>query len=233
MLRGDRMGRASRAPPPVPAQRPLWIRALDGGSVALCAALCARLAAAMAVPPLGWWPLVAVCTLLGVLAADFTSGLVHFACDRFGSERTPVVGAALIRPFREHHRHPRGILAHGFCEVNGNNALVVSPILWALGGLAPRAGDSPAAAALLAAGVAFALAIALTNDLHRRAHAGARSGPLRWAQRREILLSPRGHARHHRGAHDRAYCITTGWLNPLLDRVRFWERLARALRGDG
>jgi ubiquitin-conjugating enzyme E2 variant len=227
-------GSHRRSTPPPDPPRPGWIRALDLCSVALCAALCVRLALSVAaLPPPAWWPLLASCALLGVVAADFVSGLVHFACDRFGSERTPVVGAPLIRPFREHHRDPRGILRHGFCEVNGNNALAVSPLLWALAELSPRVGRSLAAAALLSLGAAFAVAIALTNALHRCAHAGAPRGPLRWLQRAGLVLTPRAHARHHGGAHDRAYCITTGWLNPLLDRAGFWERLARALRGGG
>jgi ubiquitin-conjugating enzyme E2 variant len=228
-------GRGAQIPRPAPLPeppRPLWLRVLDVASVALCAALCLRLAASVAaLPPLAWWPLLAGCAFLGLLAADFVSGLVHFACDRFGCERTPLLGPALIGPFREHHRHPGRILRHGFCEVNGNNALAVSPVLWLLAELAPRAGRSVAAAALLAGGAAFALAVALTNALHRCAHAGAARGPLRWAQRAGMVLTPRAHARHHRGAHDRAYCIATGWLNPALDGARFWERLERSLRG--
>ncbi len=213
------------------APRPHWIRVLDATSVGLCALLLVRLAASLdALPPLAWAPLLAAAALLGIALADFASGLVHFACDRFGSERTRVVGPALIRPFREHHRDPRGIARHGFCEVNGNNALAVSPILWVLAELAPEAPRALVAAATFAAGSAFAAAVALTNWLHRAAHAGVPRGPLRWLQRVGLALAPAAHARHHRRPHDCSYCITTGWLNPLLDRARFWQRLERLLR---
>jgi ubiquitin-conjugating enzyme E2 variant len=50
-------------------------------------------------------PFAALC---GWLLADLFSGLVHWALDSFGSVRTPVLGPAFIRPFREHHADPQG-----------------------------------------------------------------------------------------------------------------------------
>jgi len=44
--------------------------------------------------------------LLGAVAADLASGVVHWACDTFFAEDTPVIGRALIFPFREDHRDP-------------------------------------------------------------------------------------------------------------------------------
>jgi hypothetical protein len=45
-------------------------------------------------------------------------------------------------------------------------------------------------------------------------------------QKAHVILSPREHLAHH---HDntRAYCVFTGWLNPLLDHLRFWRALER------
>jgi ubiquitin-conjugating enzyme E2 variant len=157
------------------------------------------------------------------------TGVVHWLCDRFGSEGTPLVGAYLIAPFREHHRDPEAIARHGFAERSGANAFAVAPVL----GGAPFAVESlagPAASAALGFALALALWVALTNEIHLQAH---RTRPARlaaWLQRLRLVLRPAEHARHHRGAHDRAYCIATGWGNALLDRGRVFARLERRLR---
>lgn len=58
---------------------------------------------------------------------------------------------------------------------------------------------------------------------------GQPPSPVRWLQRRGVLLSPEHLAAHHSSPHDRAYCITTGWMNPLLDSINAWERLERLI----
>ena len=54
------------------------------------------------------------------------------------------------------------------------------------------------------------------------------------AQRWGLILSPTHHAQHHAHPYDDYYCITTGWVNPLLVRIRFFrhaERLISAVTG--
>ena len=86
---------------------------------------------------------------------------------------------------------------------------------------------------LLAGLIWFTFGIAATNRFHQWAHADAVPGWVATLQRGGWILSPEKHARHHAGAHDRAYCVTTGWLNPLLDAVRFFGRLEGSIRWLG
>jgi ubiquitin-conjugating enzyme E2 variant len=44
-----------------------------------------------------------------------------------------------------------------------------------------------------------------------------------------MILSRQRHALHHRAPCVERYCITTGWLNPVLDRVAFWRTLERGV----
>lgn len=41
----------------------------------------------------------------------------------------------------------------------------------------------------------------------------------------KILLSKKNHQVHHHNPFDRYYCITTGWLNPILGSIAFWKRM--------
>jgi len=153
---------------------------------------------------------------------------VHWACDSYGDEATPWVGPGLVRWFREHHRAPAAMLRRDALDVNGQAACVAAALLAALA--LPPAHDllasRPAVHAFLVGLVGVS---ALGNQLHQWAHDPAPPRPVRWLQRRGLVLSRRSHARHHRPPHDRAYCTATGWMNAPLDALGFWRGLERAV----
>ncbi|HBS04328.1 MAG TPA: kua-ubiquitin conjugating enzyme hybrid localization domain protein [Leptospiraceae bacterium] len=160
------------------------------------------------------------------LAADLLSGIVHFLADNYGNETTPVLGPALIHPFRDHHVDPKGITRHGFLETNGNNCLICIPVL--LGVHYLYSWFSPRIAFLLGAVVNSTLVfIFLTNQIHKWAHQETPSPFIRLLQKSGLILSPSHHELHHRAPHLTNYCITSGWLNPLLDRTGILKFLLR------
>lgn len=164
--------------------------------------------------------------VLGMAMADFVSGLVHWACDSWGDERSAWLGPSLIAAFREHHRDPRAMLRHPWIEGNAQAALPAALLLGALALPASRAAleAHPMAHAFL---WSLACAGGLSNLFHRWAHLPAPSRLVRALQRAGLAISPSRHARHHRGRHHAAYCITTGWCNAALDRLGFWRGLER------
>ena len=175
-----------------------------------------------------WW-MIPGAFVLGVLCADFATGAVHWFCDRFFDETTPVVGQALIRPFREHHVDPQEMMRHGFLELNSNSAIPVIAVL----GAAQFSESNPASPGWVAfhLWLFFLCASSMaTNQFHMWAHAPWVPGPVRWLQRHGVILSPERHALHHGGRFDRSYCMTSGWMNPLLDRIDFFGRVERGLR---
>jgi len=153
----------------------------------------------------------------GWVLADAVSGLVHFWADELADEHFPWLGRNVIAPFREHHTHPADMTKHGVVETNGDSALAVLPVLLSALWFAPTS-PSLGGFGLFMGILGFSVAVLLTNQIHQWAHAQRRPRSVRWLQRCGLILSPGHHARHHR-KHDRAYCITTGWCNPVLDRL--------------
>jgi ubiquitin-conjugating enzyme E2 variant len=166
--------------------------------------------------------------MAGALAADGATGLVHWACDTWGDARTPVVGSRLIAGFREHHRDPSAMLAHHWVEVNREPAVAAGAVLLMLWLLPARdaLAARPALHAFLLVFVAYG---ASANQLHYWAHQPDPPRAVRWLQKSGAILSPERHARHHRAPSTNAYCISTGWLNGLLDATGAWRRLERGI----
>jgi hypothetical protein len=77
------------------------------------------------------------------------------------------------------------------------------------------------------------VATVATNQFHKWAHQDSPSAFARWLQRKRLVLEPQHHKRHHTQPFDMNYCITNGWLNPLLNRLKFFRRLEAALKFVG
>jgi hypothetical protein len=171
-----------------------------------------------------WWmPLV---VLAAWPAADFVSGIVHWAADTWGSEHFPFFGPRFIRPFRVHHVNPRGMLASNWLDTNGDTALVTIPMLLAAFAIPLDAAWGRAATAFVAA---FCFWGVPTNQIHYLAHMPEPPRLVAWLQRRRLILSPEHHRVHHAAPFATHYCITTGWCNPLLARLGWWRRLERCV----
>jgi ubiquitin-conjugating enzyme E2 variant len=179
----------------------------------------------------GW--LVVPGALLGLVFGDFVTGLVHWAADTYGGEDMPVIGQSLVKPFRVHHARPLEICEHGVVETVGNTCILAAPLLTLFIVVAASGETSAAAAfAVFTAVVTVGVTVA-TNQFHKWAHQAAAPRAVRALQRAGIILSPEHHRAHHTAPFESSYAITNGWLNPLLNRTRFFRRLERALRAFG
>jgi plasmanylethanolamine desaturase len=178
--------------------------------------LATALLALRALPEGGVW-LALLSGFSGLCLADFISGLVHWSADTYGSPTMPIFGG-FVRTFREHHADQLDITRHDFIETNGDVCIFSSPVHLTL---------------LCFVENAFALCCVLgvfvgsytNSQIHKWAHAANRPWPVRLCQRARLLLSPVHHSRHHSGPHLTHYCITTGWMNGLLDSVGFFRKL--------
>lgn len=160
------------------------------------------------------WPLLVAAIVIGYLLADLTSGIVHFIGDTFGSENTPIIGKAFIFPFREHHVDQTAITRHNFLVTNGHNCLVSLPVMVGMHFLLI---PFPF---LFLTGVSLVLSVFMTNQFHKWAHQKNPPSMIKFLQDKRLILNPAHHAIHHTAPYNRYYCITTGWLNPIWERVQ-------------
>lgn len=211
-------------------------RAIEYASIAAFMALQAHLHWALGGAYADSWWMLPASLVLGLLAADWVSGVVHWAGDTWGTAEWAIIGPALIRPFREHHVDQKGLTRHDFVELNGSNCLVSVPVL-VMAALGLEIGErfvGGTTTAFLSAFLAWmTLWVFFTNMFHQWAHRepAENNALIRWLQRRRLILSPEAHAIHHRPPHLGHYCITTGWLNPVLERVDFYRRAERLVSG--
>jgi hypothetical protein len=164
----------------------------------------------------------------GYLLADFLSGVAHWAGDTVGDERTPFLGPNFVSPFRQHHVEPAAITRHDFVETNGNSSIIAAPVTVSLLAVMPDAAGLGLYLCVALASAAFF--VFCTNQFHKWAHAARRPWLVGWLQRKRIILSPEHHAIHHAAPHDKYYCITVGWMNPVLTWLRFF-RVCEAVLG--
>lgn len=168
-------------------------------------------------------------TLVAMLVADFVSGLVHCAADNFGQPTTPVFGVAFIRPFRDHHKDPSDITRHDFVETNGNsclvNLLVLIPAFYLVSGQTSVWAFLAGVFVLM-----FTFAIVMTNQVHKWAHMQVPPLAVARMQRAGLILSPANHQVHHTIPFDKNYCITTGWMNAIIERTGVFAWMVRTFK---
>ena len=166
--------------------------------------------------------------VFGIVLADFITGFVHWIADTWGSVDLPYLGKAFFRPFREHHVNPTAMTRHDFFETNGDNFLGISPFaaycVYKFYNLDEK---------VLAEHYRFDLSmyalsifLVLTNQIHKWSH--IYFGLPAWVEFLQNchLILPRAHHRvHHISPHETYFCITTGWLNYPLEKIRFFPFL--------
>lgn len=161
--------------------------------------------------------LIALQVVLIVGFADFVAGVVHWAEDAYFTEETPLIGQQIIRPNIVHHHFPRYFTKLSWWESAQELVLVglvLLAIAWPLG--------------LLSWQLMLFIAVSINaNEIHKMAHrTRAENGRfISLLQDWRILQTPRQHGLHHSDPKNTYYCPVTNYVNPLLERIQFWDRL--------
>ncbi len=164
-------------------------------------------------------PLEAAAT---ILIADFMTGFVHWMEDAYIREDWPVLGAVVARPNILHHHLPRHFVRKTWLQSCGIELAAGAVLIAAAWGLD-----------LLTWHVClFALLVGNANEIHKWTHRSRRENG-RWISLLHdlrVLQTPKHHAIHHTDPKSTHYCVITDFLNPPLERIRFWVRIECSLR---
>ena len=174
------------------------------------------------------WFLSLPALLIGWIMSDFIGGIVHWAGDTWGSVDIPILGPALIRPFREHHVDQLAITRHDFVETNAACALAGTPVLFVC--LFLPIGSLYKFSSFCVYFIFFmTIFVLFTNQIHKWAHAKKANFLIKILQKYRIFLNPEHHKIHHTVPFNKYYCITTGWMNPILTYFEFFPKMERLI----
>ena len=123
---------------------------------------------------------------------------------------------------------PTAITRHDWIEANGDNCLTTLPALTfvafcLLYQSPPTVANWYAAYVFLVSCMFF---VTLTNQFHKWSH--TYFGLPWWVetlQKFHVILPKKHHRVHHVAPHETYFCITTGWLNYPLEKLRFWTSI--------
>ena len=168
--------------------------------------------------------------LLSYFIADIISGIIHWIGDTLGNENTPFVGNNFIKPFRLHHQNPRLMSSISVSENLGSSFfLIIIPEALLLF-IINSSNEELNHIYFLCQNIFFFSA--LTNLFHRWAH--RRRNELTpiiiFLQDYHIILNPTHHQKHHSGDYNKSFCVTNGWGNLILDKLKLWSLLCKLVR---
>lgn len=157
--------------------------------------------------------------LVCILAADFITGLVHFWEDTYSTINDGWLSRNIGQPNILHHKSP---LLFTMTSVISRNYIQWVAALIVLG-LAILFGFYSHYLLLIA------ILSSMANEVHNWSHSVKNNWLVELLQDMCILQTKQHHMKHHKKPYDKHYCILTNWLNPVLDRIRFWRFLEWAI----
>lgn len=162
----------------------------------------------------------AVGFVIGFTIADMSSGILHWGADNYFNNDTPVIGKSVVGPFRYHHVDPMSIHNHGWFETNDSTMGVTSVLCIMF--VVPLGTLHIIFPIITMTGLIFG---GLSNQWHKWAHTRYPPFPAKLLQKTGLILSFEKHSKHHIAPHSVANTISSGFLNPLLDRIGFWRSI--------
>ena len=155
--------------------------------------------------------------VLVVMLADLAAGVVHWVEDAYVREDTPLIGSLIGKANVIHHHLPRYMTRNNWWQSSWDLLLFSGAIVF----IAWRFN-------LLTWQVwLFAAISANANAVHKWSHRTRKENGrvITFLQNIRLLQTPHHHAVHHTNPKNVRYSPITNLVNPILDRLRFWDGL--------
>lgn len=150
--------------------------------------------------------------LFAILVADLLTGIFHWWEDRYGNPDWPIIGKYIIHPNIKHHQDPMFFCNGNYWTRNWTTlipSLIVSFIFYTIG--------------YYFWCLVFIIA-SQSNEIHCWEHAKTNRF-IKFLQKNYILQNKKTHSLHHKRPYDTNYCVITMIVNPILNKIYFWEYL--------
>lgn len=153
--------------------------------------------------------------ILCILISDFITGLFHWFEDTYGTISDSWISKYIWQPNISHHKNPSDITNNTFINRNIIQFIIVGIFIsislffgffcWQL--------------------CLVGILTGLSNEIHCWTHNKTNNWLVQLLQDSCILQTKLHHSKHHLSPYTKNYCILTNWLNPALEKVKFWSRL--------
>ena len=198
---------------------PLYIKIIQG-TVLLFLTAGSILAKCYAVPYLiGAWYTLQIFILW--IAADFITGVIHWWEDTYGNPEWPIIGKYIVLPNMIHHKNPIKLLEGTYWDrINTSfiGAAIIGGILWFLGLHAWQM-------------IVCLLFCAQGNQIHAMSHRPdhANGKWIAFLRKWGLLQNRKTHRWHHQAPYETNFCIMTEFVNPILNKLSFWNTLEKII----
>ena len=152
--------------------------------------------------------------ILCIIITDLLTGSVHWWEDTYGNPDWIFFGNTIVKPNIEHHKKPRGFLKDSLFQRVKLSALIaicIGTVIFLLGFLNWQ--------------IMFCLIYAsFANEIHAITHrTNKENGKLiNLIQKTGLIQSRKMHGYHHSAPYDINYCVLTNYVNPILNKIKFW-----------
>jgi ubiquitin-conjugating enzyme E2 variant len=154
-----------------------------------------------------------------ILIADFITGIVHWFEDAYGNPNWKYLGKIMVVPNLEHHIKPTEFLKNSFwyrIRESFFTSLILLFIFWCFSWINFYTTFT-------------ILYMSLANQFHAITHrTNEQNGwVIELIQKTGLIQNRKMHLEHHINPYNINYCVMTGYLNPILNYFKFWERLEK------